>query len=187
MATPPPLMAGSRVRPESWASCAAAARQAASCSTPEVPGLLFRRLRSMELGRVQRSQWVQALMLGRIWFLPSVGLGLPGEPFFHLQRFFLKGQAACRKAECSVRETGLLKTSRTIGTCYYLLGSQKWKKSSPDFRKLPASCSLHQSSKQQLLGFLQSSLDPREHLLNARHWALPRRMGVVEGVGGFST
>ena len=62
----------------------------------------------MELGRVQRSQWVQALMLGRIWFLPSEGLGLPGEPFFHLQRFFLKGQAACQKAECSVRETAAL-------------------------------------------------------------------------------
>ena len=41
-----------------------------------------------------------------------------------------------------------------------LLGSQKWKKSSPDFRKLPASRSLHQSSKQQHLGFLKSSLDP---------------------------
>lgn len=146
MATPPPLMAGSRARSESWASCAAAARQAASCSTPEVPGLLFRHLRSMELGRVQRSQWVQALMLGRIWFLPSEGLGLPGEPFFSSSEVFLEGAGGLSESGVQCQGDGcprLLKTSRTIGTCYYLLGSQKWKKSSPDFRKLPASRSLH--------------------------------------------
>ena len=114
---------------------------------------------------------------------------LRGAPFSS-SKVFLEGEGGLSESRVQCQEDccpGLLKAARMVGTCYELLGSQKWKKSSPDFRKLPASCSLHQSSKQQLVGFLQSNLDPvTEHLLNARHWALPRRMGVVEGVGGFS-
>ena len=90
----------------------------------------------------------------------------PGSPrgaLFSSSEVFLEGSGSLSESRVPCQGDccpGLLKASRTTGTCYYLLGSQKWKKSSPEFRKLPASPSLHQSSKQQLLGFLQSSLDP---------------------------
>lgn len=43
-----------------------------------------------------------------------------------------------------------------------------------------------QRSRHQLLGFYAEQPDPiTKRLLNARHWALPGRMAVVKGAGGF--
>lgn len=75
-----------------------------------------------------------------------------------------------------------------IGTCSYLLRSQRWKKVSWLQEASGIFYSPNQRSRHQLLGFCAEQLDAvTGHLLNVRPPALLGRMGVWEDSGVLSS
>lgn len=145
------------------------------------PGLIFRGLRSMELEESCGPRGCKLCCWASFSSSPSVCLCLPGEHPFNLQRFFFpegaSGLSEKRSAVCGRWLPWTLE-----GMVVFSFGESEMEIKLPNIRKLPSFSTLHQSSGHQVLGFLQSTVDPGTERLNARHWALPGRMGGVGGV-----
>lgn len=119
-------------------------------------GSSLRGLKPMELVTVMRSQGAQTLILSPSGPLPLQIRVSPENPFSSSE-VFPEESLTCQKAAWGRPAAPASKVPRMVGTCSYLLGSQRWKKASWLQEASGILYSPSQRSRHKLLGFVQSS------------------------------